>query len=115
KDQWSVTQSLVKRAQSAGCPVLVLTVDNLANNREGLKRSVRRDPRNCAACHEGDPLQVVTQLGLKPLFTGLDVSGVTRLTPLNMTWDYVSRLREIWPRKLILKGIVTRGDAELAV
>jgi hypothetical protein len=47
-DQWSVTQSLVKRAAAAGCPALVLTVDNLVNNRETLKRSLRRDPRNCA-------------------------------------------------------------------
>jgi 4-hydroxymandelate oxidase len=114
-DQWSVTQSLVQRAQSAGCPVLVLTVDNLANNREGLRRSMRSDTRNCADCHEADPLQVVNRLGRKPLYSGLDVSGVTRLTPLNMTWDYVRRLRKIWPGKLILKGIVTREDAELAV
>ena len=32
-----------------------------------------------------------------------------------MTWDYLKRLRDIWPRKLVIKGIVTREDAELAV
>jgi isopentenyl diphosphate isomerase/L-lactate dehydrogenase-like FMN-dependent dehydrogenase len=32
-----------------------------------------------------------------------------------MNWDYIKRLRDIWPRKLIIKGIVTREDAELAV
>jgi isopentenyl diphosphate isomerase/L-lactate dehydrogenase-like FMN-dependent dehydrogenase len=32
-----------------------------------------------------------------------------------MTWEFVARLRDIWPRKLVLKGIVTREDAELAV
>ena len=32
-----------------------------------------------------------------------------------MTWDYLKRLRDIWPRKLVVKGIVTREDAELAI
>ena len=32
-----------------------------------------------------------------------------------MNWDFVKRLRDIWPRKLVIKGIVTREDAELAV
>jgi 4-hydroxymandelate oxidase len=114
-DQWPVTQSLVKRAEAAGCPALVLTVDNLVNNRETLKRSLRRDPRNCAACHESDPLEVVSRLARKPLYAGLDVSGVTRLIPLDVTWEYLGRLRELWPRKLIVKGIVTREDAELAL
>ena len=49
------------------------------------------------------------------MFAGLDVSGVTRLAPLDMTWNDLGRLRELWPRKLLVKGIVTREDAELAV
>jgi 4-hydroxymandelate oxidase len=49
------------------------------------------------------------------MFAGLDISAVTDLTPPNMTWDYLRRLRDIWPRKLVIKGIVTREDAELAV
>jgi isopentenyl diphosphate isomerase/L-lactate dehydrogenase-like FMN-dependent dehydrogenase len=32
-----------------------------------------------------------------------------------MNWDFVDRLRTIWPRKLLIKGIVTREDAELAI
>ncbi len=49
------------------------------------------------------------------MFTGLDISAVTDLTPIDMTWDYLKRLRDIWPRKLVVKGIVTREDAELAI
>jgi len=49
------------------------------------------------------------------MFAGLDISAVTDLTPIDMTWDYLKRLRAIWPRKLVVKGIVTREDAELAV
>jgi len=51
----------------------------------------------------------------KPMFSGLDLAGVTRGEPLEMTWDHVGRLRELWPRKLLIKGIVTREDAEFAV
>ena len=32
-----------------------------------------------------------------------------------MTWDYLKRLRDIWPRKLVIKGIVTREDAAARV
>jgi 4-hydroxymandelate oxidase len=106
----------MKRAEAAGCPALVLTVDlQGGSNREPLNRARRRDSRDCAACHTGDPLQPWTSIGRKPMFAGLDTSGVTRNSPLEMTWEFVGRLREIWPRKLLIKGIVTREDAELAV
>jgi isopentenyl diphosphate isomerase/L-lactate dehydrogenase-like FMN-dependent dehydrogenase len=49
------------------------------------------------------------------MFRGLDTSAVTDLTPLDMNWDFIKRLRDIWPRKLVVKGIVTREDGELAV
>ena len=115
-DQWRVTETLVRRAEAAGCSALVLTVDlQGGSNRETLERARRRDSRDCSACHEGDPLQVVTRVARKPMFSGLDVSGVTRLTPLDLSWDHVSRLREMWPRKFLIKGIVTREDAALAL
>ena len=115
-DQWSVAQGLVRRAEAAGCPALVVTVDlQGGSNRESLERARRHDTRDCTACHDGDPLQILTRVPRKPMFAGLDVSGVTRLTPLDMTWEYLQRLRGVWPRKLLVKGIVTREDAELAV
>jgi isopentenyl diphosphate isomerase/L-lactate dehydrogenase-like FMN-dependent dehydrogenase len=49
------------------------------------------------------------------MYRGLDVKAVEDLTSPDMTWDYVKRLRDIWPRKLIIKGLVTREDAQLAV
>ena len=115
-DQWRVAQGLVRRAEAAGCPALVVTVDlQGGSNRESLERARRHDSRDCTMCHEGDPLQILTRVPRKPMFAGLDVSGVTRLTPLDMTWEYLQRLREVWPRKLLVKGIVTREDAELSV
>ena len=115
-DQWRVAQGLVRRAEAAGCPALVVTVDlQGGSNRESLERARRHDSRDCTMCHEGDPLQILTRVPRKPMFAGLDVSGVTRLAPLDMTWEYLQRLREVWPRKLLVKGIVTREDAELSV
>jgi len=115
-DQWPITQALVKRADEAGCPALVLTVDTQGGrNTETLARSRRDDRRDCAACHLGDPLRFVNSLPHLSMFSGLDLSKVTRTTPLDMTWDYFKQLRGMWPRKLMIKGIVTREDAEIAL
>ena len=115
-DQWPVTQALVRRAEAAGCPVLALTVDLQAgSNRVTFARSIPRDPRDCTACHAGSRTQLHGFIVNKPMFAGVDIANVTDLTPIDMTWDYLKRLREIWPRKLVIKGIVTREDAELAI
>ena len=115
-DQWSVTQGLVRRAEAAGCPVLVLTVDlQGGSNRLTLGRAIPRDSRDCTACHTSSRTRLSGFITGKPMFDGIDISAVTDLTGLDMNWDYLKRLRDIWPRKLVIKGIVTREDAELAV
>jgi len=125
---WEVGRAIVKRAEAAGSPVIVLTVDlQEGSNRETLFRAQRVDKRECSACHQsaytgyaqgrpragsGGYAQFVAR---KPMFAGLDVSKVTATHPLNMDWDYVKRLRDTVTVKLFLKGIVTREDAQLAV
>jgi isopentenyl diphosphate isomerase/L-lactate dehydrogenase-like FMN-dependent dehydrogenase len=49
------------------------------------------------------------------MFSGIDVSAVEGLEPADMTWEYLRRLRDIWPRKLVIKGLATREDALLAI
>jgi 4-hydroxymandelate oxidase len=49
------------------------------------------------------------------MFDGLDVSKVTALRPSPMDWDFVKRLRDTVTVKLLIKGIVTREDAQLAI
>jgi len=49
------------------------------------------------------------------MFDGLDLSKVTAAQPANMNWDFVKRLRDTVTVKLLIKGIVTREDARLAV
>jgi isopentenyl diphosphate isomerase/L-lactate dehydrogenase-like FMN-dependent dehydrogenase len=115
-DHWPVTLALIKRAEAAGCPVLVLTVDlQGGSNRLTANRAKQRDSRDCTACHSGSADGLRGFLAGKPMFKGLDISQVTDLTPLDMTWKFFDRVREAWPRKLVIKGIVTREDAELAL
>ncbi|MBI5282213.1 MAG: alpha-hydroxy-acid oxidizing protein [Candidatus Solibacter usitatus] len=106
----AVAERVVKRAEAAGCPVLVLTTDIPAGrNPETQKRFERLDKRQCSSCH--GPSMPASSFR-RPIFEGLDVAG---LVPYNatLTWDYVDRLRRMTRMKLVLKGIVTREDARL--
>ena len=120
-DQWPVARGLVKRAETAGCSVLVLTVDlQGGSNRETQARGQRRDSRQCSACHPAGPLgssldNVNAMVARKPMFAGLDIAAVRSPQPLDMNWDVVKRLRDATTMKLLLKGIVTPEDADLAV
>ncbi len=115
-DDWTVTQALVKRAREAGCTALVLTVDlQGGSNRESLERAKRRDKRDCASCHGDSVDNQRSSMARKPMFRGLDLSRANTLSPEALSWDQLARLRELWPRPLLLKGIVTGEDAGLAV
>jgi len=110
---WDVTRASVKRAEAAGCPVLVVTVDlQDDSNRETFFRSERVDSRQCSTCH---PAGGVRYLHNKPAFDNLDVSKVKSLYSPDNTWDLVKRLKDTTKMKLVLKGIVAREDAQLAV
>lgn len=111
-DDWEVGRGVLARAERAGCPVVVLTVDNLGNNRLTELRAAEADTRPCQACHTvPGPRYFVT----RPMYSGLDTSRARRLSPQDWTWDYVGRLRDHTRMRLVLKGIVTGEDARLAV
>ncbi|GAC1674372.1 MAG: alpha-hydroxy acid oxidase [Candidatus Acidiferrum sp.] len=125
---WEVTQAIVKRAQAAGSPAVVLTVDlHEGSNRETLVRSQSVDKRDCSVCHASSYLGSVGKrrgvqsagfagyAARKPMLNGLDLSQVTSLHPPSMDWEFVKRLRDMVSVKLLIKGIVTREDAQLAV
>lgn len=113
-NDWNVTRGLVKRAETAGCPVLALTVDAQGGSkRETLARLRRTDARTCTDCHLPGGYQGLIKP--KPMFQGIDISKVTNQIPLDMNWDIVKRLKDTTKMKLVIKGLVTREDAELAV
>jgi isopentenyl diphosphate isomerase/L-lactate dehydrogenase-like FMN-dependent dehydrogenase len=110
--EWNVSRAMIKRVEAAGCPVLVVTVDQISGtNRETLRRFERQDSRDCRACHDRTSLQ--TNSRRRPMFDGFDLTGVRFQPP--MTWDYVKRVKDATRMKLVIKGLVTREDAELAV
>lgn len=113
-DVWEVARGIIKRAEAAGSPVLVLTVD-LQNdsNRETLERYSRKDSRDCTNCHDRSTFK--GYVSRKPAFDKLDVSKVTGLHFTAMNWDFVKRLKDATAMKLVVKGIVTKEDADLAV
>ena len=109
-EDWSITTTLLKRVEQAGCPVVVLTVDlQGGSNRETSKRLTKTDNRDCSVCHNrSDPHR-------KPMFRGLDLSQFGRPSPAGITWEFVRRLKDATSMKLLVKGIVTWEDAELCL
>lgn len=112
-DDWNVTRALVQRAESAGSPAIVLTVDRQGGrNTETLFRERRQDLRECSGCHTPG---FTNEVSRKANFSDIDVSKVTNLYGTGMTWEFVDRLRGIVKGKLVLKGIMTGEDAKEAL
>ncbi len=98
---WEVSRAIVKRAEAAGSPAIVLTVDlQEGSNRETLFRAQLVDKRECAACHKsaytgfarGRPKAgtggFTEYAARKPMLNGLDLSKVTAVQPPNMNSRY---------------------------
>ena len=113
--RWEVAEALIKRADAAGCPVLVVTVDRIAGrNQETLFRLMRTDTRECSACH--DRGSFAARSVRRHNYDGIDLSGMPAGgESSNLSWDTIKRMRDITRMKIVLKGIVTPDDAELAV
>ena len=107
---WSMNKKLIDHVAAAGCPALVWTIDLLGgSNRELSRRSLgsqEYDRPLCQNCHNHKPGYQ------RPMRRGLDGPPGPRPP---YTWDYVKRLKDATSMKLLLKGIVTREEAELAV
>jgi isopentenyl diphosphate isomerase/L-lactate dehydrogenase-like FMN-dependent dehydrogenase len=110
--RWEIAEKLVKRAEAAGCPALVWTVDlQVGRNTETQRRFTQLDTRQCSACHGEAP---PGSLRRKIMFAGMDVNSEGVGSP-EFTWEYVDRLKKMTRMKLLLKGIETREDAKLCV
>jgi 4-hydroxymandelate oxidase len=112
---FEVAQALIKKADAAGCPVLVVTTDRVAGrNQETLFRMMRSDTRECSACH--DRSSFAARSVRRHNYDGIDLSGITGSGEAsNLSWDTVKRMRDVTRMKIVLKGIITPMDAELAV
>ena len=112
--RWDAAVTIVKRAEAAGCPVMMLTVDLPAGrNAETAARLARTDTRTCSACHMGAPNASTGSRG-RPIYDGIDMTGVFTQNAA-MTWDAVKRLRDVTRMKIMIKGLESGFDAALAV
>lgn len=128
-------RELMQRAHAAGCPVLVLTVDlavmgaRYRDIRNGMAGSLSFGGRLCKAwdliSHPGWLLDV----GIcgKPLSFGNLTTAVPGASSLpqfkawvdsqfdpGVTWNDLAWVRENWPGKILLKGVLDVEDACLA-
>ena len=126
-----LTESLLAKAESAGCEVLVLTLDvPVAGKRD-------RDIRNRFQVPFRWTPSVIADLALhpywslatlaagNPTFANLtefagqdDVQSLAQFQASRITgaydWDDLKRLRDRWKGKLLLKGVMRPEDAVLA-
>ncbi len=119
---WNQTRAMIKRAEAAGAPAIVFTVDLLGgSNRETMFREGLLDTRNCIQCHAGgrpapgvsgrvDDRDNRRKPALAVPAPGTPIPEVG--TP---TWDYVKRIKDTTSMKVFVKGLLTPEDAELAI
>ena len=113
-NKFDVAKAFVTRAERAGCPAVAVTVDRSGGrNQETLFRLRRTDTRECGACH--DRSSIATNNKRKPMYDGVDLTGLTNTQASSMSWDYIKRLRDVTKMKMLLKGILAHEDATLAV
>ena len=95
-----VTRALLARAEQAGCPVVALTIDvpTLGNRERGL-----------------DTLMSMLNEGKLRAGNFKDHEGELTIEDPSMDWSMVGWIREHCSMRIVLKGVVTREDARLAV
>jgi isopentenyl diphosphate isomerase/L-lactate dehydrogenase-like FMN-dependent dehydrogenase len=109
---WDACEKILHRVEAAGCPVVLLTVDNTTGrNSETYLRTRGKDLHVCLNCHETPEGPTVHE---RPMYDGIDMTGVRTTNP-SMDWEYLDRLRKTWKGKLFIKGIDTREDAKLCI
>ena len=109
--RWEIAAALVRRATAAGAAAIVVTVDYPGQpNRETQYKAARFDSRNCKQCHT-DP---TGDMRRKPMYSGTDVT-IEEFYATNLTWDIIGRIRELTPRPILIKGILTAQDAAACV
>lgn len=129
----TIAKDIISRADKAGYEALVFTSDaNVFGNREWDKRNYRAPAkltlRNMldVACHPRWLFDVLIPHGI-PRFENIvdfmppeaqSASGGVAVFPKlfapNISWEDVEWLREMWPRKLIIKGVLNAADAQRA-
>jgi isopentenyl diphosphate isomerase/L-lactate dehydrogenase-like FMN-dependent dehydrogenase len=107
----SVTEDLIRRAEAAGFQALVLTVDTPRLGRR------ERDVRNRFALPDGVSIANLDRYGADATRWPTSSSFteyVHRLLDASLTWEAVEWLRSRTRLPVLIKGVLTAADAELA-
>jgi (S)-mandelate dehydrogenase len=129
----AVAEDLMSRAAAAGYEALVFTTDaNVFGSREWDRRSYAAPGKptlraRLDALRHPEWLQTVLLRNGIPRFRNLEaflppgtasaVGGSTiipKLFEASITWDDITWIRRIWPRKVLIKGVLSVSDAERA-
>ncbi len=112
-NSWDVARTFVTRAEKAGCTAVAVTVDRMGGrNQETMFRLQRADARDCSACHNRSSL--TTTMARRPMYDGVDLTGLTHNLSSSMTWEFFKRLRDATRMKIVIKGILAHEDAKIA-
>jgi L-lactate dehydrogenase (cytochrome) len=124
-------EALIARAREARCPALMLTLDlpvqglRRRDPKNGLAVPPRLTPANLAETLLRPSWLAGVLLGKRRTFGNLaaffPTDGIRQLSEwvggqfdASISWNDVAWVRERWPGKLILKGILDAADARLA-
>ena len=132
----NISYDMIKRAKDAGLSTLVITVDvPVHSNRERNKRNGFSRPLRMplgilleAATHPGWLINYYRNGGGTPMLPNWAkyagpapekeaekcVSSRARQTTPPLDWNDIAKFRELWPRKMVLKGVMHPDDAERA-
>ncbi len=111
---------LAERAKQAGYDVLVLTVDvpevgrRPRELRHGFKMPFRIGPRQFIDFALHPHWSLNTLLKGKPVMANFEMEGYDfdrTESRARATWDTLVQLRELWPGKLVVKGVLDVEDA----
>jgi (S)-mandelate dehydrogenase len=130
----SVSKTLIARACAAGCDALVVTTDTqIYGNREWDRRN-RTAPGKLtwrakldAALHLRWLITTLLRPGM-PCFENIiefvpadrrsffdSAFWVRAHMDLSLTWDSIARLRDLWPQKFLVKGLLSVADVSRAM
>ncbi|HWL46732.1 MAG TPA: alpha-hydroxy acid oxidase [Sphingomonadaceae bacterium] len=132
----ALSMAVVDRARAAGCEALIVTLDIAVapnreyNQRNGFVSPFRLRPGNAVdilshprwfagvmlryMAGGGLPVQANLPKALRHVVTRRAAPGA-RFRGDSLTWDEVARMRDTWPGKFVLKGMLRPDDAERAV
>ncbi|TPM94857.1 alpha-hydroxy acid oxidase [Mesorhizobium sp. B2-1-3A] len=129
-----ITRHLIGRAERAGCQVLVVTIDiPIAGKRErdlrnGFEFPLRMTPRLAwdGLCHPAWTLAYLRTGGLPvmqnwalyapPGSSAIEVAEFANTHAYCVqTWEHLKLFRDLWPGKLVVKGVMHPHDATMAM